>query len=213
MPKLGMQPIRQRQLIDATLEAINEVGMHDATIAQIARRAGVSTGIISHYFKDKNGLLEATMRDITSQLRHAVLRRLHALPGARAELRLRAIVAGNFDETQISHAAMKAPLAFWASSMHQPMLYRLQQVASKRLLSNIVAEFKRELPREQAQQAGYGLAALIDGLWLRAALSGKPFNLSLACALTTHFISQHLQKATDSPRRMHVPNGRTTALH
>ncbi|MFT7703502.1 UNVERIFIED_CONTAM: TetR family transcriptional regulator, partial [Salmonella enterica subsp. enterica serovar Typhimurium] len=52
MPKLGMQPIRRRQLIDATLDAINEVGMHDATIAQIARRAGVSTGIISHYFKD-----------------------------------------------------------------------------------------------------------------------------------------------------------------
>lgn len=195
MPKLGMQPIRQRQLIDATLEAINEVGMHDATIAQIARRAGVSTGIISHYFKDKNGLLEATMRDITSQLRHAVLHRLHALRGAHAELRLRAIVAGNFDETQISHAAMKAWLAFWASSMHQPMLYRLQQVASKRLLSNIVAEFKRELPREQAQQAGYGLAALIDGLWLRAALSGKPFNLSLAQTLTTQFISQHLQKS------------------
>ena len=73
MPKLGMQSIRRRQLIDATLEAINEVGMHDATIAQIARRAGVSTGIISHYFRDKNGLLEATMRDITSQLRDAVL--------------------------------------------------------------------------------------------------------------------------------------------
>lgn len=53
MPKLGMQSIRRRQLIDATLEAINEVGMHDATIAQIARRAGVSTGIISHYFRDK----------------------------------------------------------------------------------------------------------------------------------------------------------------
>lgn len=26
MPKLGMQSIRRRQLIDATLEAINEVG-------------------------------------------------------------------------------------------------------------------------------------------------------------------------------------------
>lgn len=138
MPKLGMQPIRRRQLIDATLDAINEVGMHDATIAQIARRAGVSTGIISHYFKDKNGLLEATMRDITSQLRDAVLNRLHALPDGSASQRLQAIVGGNFDETQISSAAMKAWLAFWASSMHQPMLYRLQQVSSRRLLSNLV---------------------------------------------------------------------------
>ncbi len=41
------------------------------------------------------------------------------------------------------------------------------------MLSNIVYEFQRQLPREQAQEAGYGLAALIDGLWLRAALSGK----------------------------------------
>ncbi len=81
-----------------------------------------------------------------------------------------------------------------ASSMHQPMLYRLQQVSSRRLLSNLVSEFRRELPRQQAQEAGYGLAApLIDGLWLRAALSGanrwiKP----LAHSLTCHFITQHL---------------------
>ena len=169
MPKLGMQPIRRRQLIDATLDAINEVGMHDATIAQIARRAGVSTGIISHYFKDKN-----------------------ALPDGSASQRLQAIVGGNFDETQISSAAMKAWLAFWASSMHQPMLYRLQQVSSRRLLSNLVYEFRRELPREQAQEAGYGLAALIDGLWLRAALSGKPLDKTLAQSLTSHFIRQHL---------------------
>lgn len=79
MPKVGMQPIRRRQLIDATLSTINDVGINDATIAQIARRAGVSAGIISHYFKDKNGLLEATMRDITRQLRDAVAARLRPL--------------------------------------------------------------------------------------------------------------------------------------
>ncbi|WP_201161201.1 transcriptional regulator BetI, partial [Klebsiella grimontii] len=95
-------------------------------------------------------------------------------------------------ETQISSAAMKAWLAFWASSMHQPMLYRLQQVSSRRLLSNLVYEFRRELPREQAQEAGYGLAALIDGLWLLAALSGKPLDKTLAQSLTSHFIRQHL---------------------
>ncbi len=192
MPKVGMQPIRQRQLIDATLEAINEVGLHYTTIAQIARRAGVSTGIIGHYFRDKNGLLEATMRDITSQLRHAILERLRALPGASARVRLEAIVAGNFDETQIRPAAMKAWLDFWASSMHQPMLYRLQQLGNRRLLSTITVEFRRELPREAAREAAYGLLALIDGLWLRGALSGAPFNPQRAEALANRYISQHL---------------------
>ena len=134
MPKVGMQPIRRRQLIDATLETINDVGLHYATIAQIAKRAGVSTGIISHYFGDKNGLLEVTMRDITSQLRIAVLSRLKQLPAAAASVRLSAIADGNFDDTQLPSAAMKAWLAFWASSMHPPTLHRLQIASSQRLL-------------------------------------------------------------------------------
>ena len=192
MPKVGMQPIRRRQLIDATLSTINEVGINDATIAQIARRAGVSTGIISHYFKDKNGLLEATMRDVTRQLRDAVATRLQPLAEAPAEQRLRAIVDGNFDDTQVHSAAMKAWLDFWASSMHQPQLNRLERVSSRRLYSTLVAEFRRELPLEQARLAAHGLAALIDGLWLRAALSGKPFRPAVARALTTQFIRQQL---------------------
>ena len=48
------------------------------------------------------------MRDITGQLRDAVLSRLRALPDGSAEQRLQAIVGGNFDETQVSGAAMKA---------------------------------------------------------------------------------------------------------
>ena len=75
MPKVGMQPIRRSQLIHATLEAVDQVGMGDASIALIARLAGVSNGIISHYFQDKNGLLEATMRHLLSALSKAVRER------------------------------------------------------------------------------------------------------------------------------------------
>lgn len=140
-----MQPIRRQQLIDATLAAVNEVGMHDATIAQIARRAGVSNGIISHYFKDKNGLLEATMRYLISHLGEAVKLRLQALTDNSPAARLQAIVAGNFDDSQINSAAMKTWLAFWASSLHQPQLNRLQQVNGRRLYSNLCAEFRLSL--------------------------------------------------------------------
>jgi len=197
MPKVGMQPIRRRQLIDATLSTINDVGIHDATIAQIARRAGVSTGIISHYFRDKNGLLEATMRDITRQLSEAVAARLAPLAGASPEARLCAIVEGNFDETQMHSAAMKAWLDFWASSMHQPSLNRLERVSSGRLLTTLTVEFRRALPQEQARLAAKGLAALIDGLWLRAALSDKPFDHTAARTLTTCFIRQQLAGGTE----------------
>ena len=60
------------------------------------------------------------------------------------------------------------------------------------LLSGCVSSSTHEKEVAEAQEAGYGLAALIDGLWLRAALSGKPLDKTLAQSLTSHFIRQHL---------------------
>ncbi|MBW3107393.1 transcriptional regulator BetI [Providencia rettgeri] len=195
MPKIGMQSIRKQQLIQATLDVINEVGMQEASFVLIARKAGVSTGIISHYFRDKNGLLEATMRHIQYQLGFAVAMRLRMLTGAEAKLRIQAIVEGNFDPTQTSEAAMKTWLAFWASSMHQPNLNRLQQVNDRRLYSNLSYEFGRVLNKADARMAAKGLAALIDGLWLRSALSNEQFPVKDALKITNEYIDMQLQRA------------------
>ncbi|MBN3082567.1 MULTISPECIES: transcriptional regulator BetI [Pectobacterium] len=195
MPKVGMQTIRRQQLIDATLAAINDVGMHDASIVQIARRAGVSNGIISHYFRDKNGLLEATMRYLISHLGLAVKSRLLSLTENTPRARLRAIVQGNFDDSQTNSAAMKTWLAFWASSLHSPMLHRLQQVNDRRLYSNLCVEFSRCLPKDSARVAAKGLAGLIDGLWLRGALSHEAFNREEALSITYDYIEQQLVRA------------------
>ncbi|OAT37972.1 transcriptional regulator BetI [Proteus myxofaciens] len=192
MPKIGMQSIRKQQLIEATLAVINEVGMQEASIALIARKAGVSNGIISHYFRDKNGLLEAAMRYIQYQLGFAVAIRLRMLSDAEPKLRIQAIVEGNFDTSQTSEAAMKTWLAFWASSMHQPNLHRLQRVNDRRLYSNLSYEFGRVLPKHKARLAANGLAALIDGLWLRSALSNSPFSLSEAQIITNEYIDMQL---------------------
>lgn len=197
MPKIGMQSIRKQQLIQATLEVINEVGMQEASIALIARKAGLSTGIISHYFRDKNGLLEATMRHIQYQLGFAVAIRLRMLSDAKPKLRIQAIVEGNFDSSQISEAAMKTWLAFWASSMHQPNLNRLQQVNDRRLYSNLSYEFARMLDKQSARMAAKGLAALIDGLWLRSALSNEAFPLSDALTITNEYIDMQLNRHGD----------------
>ena len=195
MPKVGMQPIRRSQLIAATLEAVDQVGMADASIAYIARLAGVSNGIISHYFKDKNGLLEATMRHLMQALRDAVAERRQALSDDSPRAHLRAMIDGNFDDSQVSGPAMKTWLAFWASSMHQPALRRLHRVNDHRLYSNLCGQFHRALPQDQARQAARGLASLIDGLWLRGALSGKAFDTAQARRIAYDYLDLQLAKA------------------
>jgi TetR/AcrR family transcriptional repressor of bet genes len=195
MPKVGMQPIRRSQLIQATLEAVDQVGLGDASIAYIARIAGVSNGIISHYFQDKNGLLEATMRHLMAALSSAVRQRRAALRDASPRAHLRAIVEGNFDDSQVSGPAMKTWLAFWAASMHQPSLRRLQRINDHRLYSNLCCELRRALSVDDARSAARGLAALIDGLWLRGALSGDAFNTDQALQIAFDYLDQQLAKA------------------
>jgi TetR/AcrR family transcriptional repressor of bet genes len=195
MPKVGMQPIRRSQLIAATLEAVDQVGMGDASIAYIARLAGVSNGIISHYFKDKNGLLDATMRHLMLALNTAVRARRAALKDNSPRAHLRAMIDGNFDDSQVNGPAIKTWLAFWASSMHQPALRRLQRVNDLRLYSNLCGQFSRVLPQEQARSAARGLAALIDGLWLRGALSGEGFDTRQAIEIAYEYLDLQLAKA------------------
>ncbi|SEC98768.1 transcriptional regulator BetI [Pseudomonas anguilliseptica] len=196
MPKVGMQPIRRSQLIAATLEAVDQVGMGDASIAYIARIAGVSNGIISHYFRDKNGLLDATMRHLMQALSDAVRERRASLPPDQPREHLRAMIEGNFDDSQVNGPAMKTWLAFWATSMHQPALRRLQRVNDLRLYSNLCGQFSRVLPQEQARSAARGLAALIDGLWLRGALSGEGFDTRQAIAIAYEYLDLQLAKTT-----------------
>lgn len=194
MPKVGMQPIRRQQLIEATLQAVDQVGMADASIGVIAKTAGVSNGIISHYFQDKNGLIEATMGYLMRALANSVAARRQALQEESPRAHLRVIIEGNFDASQVNRAAMKTWLAFWAASMHQPSLHRLQRINDHRLYSNLCCQFRRVLPVDQARAAARGLAALIDGLWLRGALSGDAFDTEQATRIAYEYLDLQLAK-------------------
>lgn len=192
MPKIGMRDVRRAQLIDATLQSIDQSGLSGTTLATVAQHANISTGIVSHYFGGKDGLLEATMRHILRDLWEATMRRRTAAKN-EPRARLRAIVAANFDVSQVNTPVMKTWLAFWAESMHQPALRRLQRVNTRRLYSNLCAEFEKVLPRAASRRAASGLAAMIDGLWLRGTLTGEPLDTKAALRVANEYIDLMLE--------------------
>ena len=169
MPKVGMEPVRRQQLIDATIESVAELGLQGTTINSISKKAGLSSGIISHYFGGKQGLIEATVRYLLSSLKSALLNRV--TQQTSPEQRLMFIVEANFSRIQQQSNNTKTWLSFWAHSMHDAQLHRLQNVNSKRLFSNLLSSFKQLMSDSDANLAAELSAAMIDGLWLRAVLS------------------------------------------
>ncbi|MFT5572282.1 MAG: TetR/AcrR family bet gene transcriptional repressor [Cryomorphaceae bacterium] len=194
MPKVGMQAIRRSQLINATFECIHRYGFAGTTIAKVSAIAGVSTGIVSHYFGDKNGLLEATMRRLLNDLGHNAI---HCdQPGTTPPARIASIINGNFAAEQITPYAVTTWLAFWAQALHVPALRRLQKINMRRLQSNLRYWLKQLMPKEEAYQVADGLAALIDGLWLRGAFSSGGINTQEARQLCFDYFE--LQLASNS---------------
>ncbi|RKF18741.1 transcriptional regulator BetI [Alginatibacterium sediminis] len=197
MPKIGMEPIRRDQLMSATIESIAEFGMHATTISRISQRAGLSSGIISHYFGSKQGLINASVRYMLARLKQEFLSKIDG--HCSAEQRLMYIVETNFSGLQHSAAFTKTWLSFWAQSMHNTQLQRLQKVNDRRLISNLSYAFALLMPRKDAKQAALLSAAMIDGLWLRSVLSQSgPIAFKQSEALAKTYINSLIKQYGDS---------------
>lgn len=59
---------KQRRLLDAALTEFGERGLEGARIDALASRAGCSSGLVYTYFGSKDGLFDAVMEDISTQM-------------------------------------------------------------------------------------------------------------------------------------------------
>jgi AcrR family transcriptional regulator len=67
MPKLGMEAIRRRQVMDAVIHILSTNGWRDLTIREVSDVAGISSGVVTHYFSNKRALTLDAINDATLQ--------------------------------------------------------------------------------------------------------------------------------------------------
>jgi TetR/AcrR family transcriptional repressor of bet genes len=193
MPKLGMAPIRRHQLVEAAISVIHEQGFNHATVARIARRAGVSSGMVHHYFKDKDELLFATMRHLLAELRVDASARLKAASDPSA--RIRAIIDASFGDAQFDERVFSAWLALYGNARQSDRLQRILGIYHRRLRSGLLHDLKHLIGVEDAHRLAEGIGAMIDGLWLRYALTGKPDDPETPRALTRDYFAASLEQS------------------
>lgn len=169
MPKPGVEHLRKAALIEAAIRTIGRTGSLDVTVAQIAREAGVSSALAHHYFGSKTRIFLASMRRILTSYRDAVRAATEA--GQSPRERLDAILHASFARPNFERETIAAWMNFYALALVEPEAARLLRVYRLRLRSNLVAVL-RPLTGARAPELAETLGALIDGVYLRAALSG-----------------------------------------
>lgn len=167
MPKVGMQPVRQRQIIAAAIKTIHEFGIEQTSIRQIGMKAGISPSLITHYFGSRDELYTVVLRHLNRELSRATIERLR---NAKTPMeRLLAIASAQFDPEQFQPAVAATWFALWASLAGNAEMMRFQAIYEKRLASNIAHCLRSLVPADQVEFGVNCLLAMIDGLWVKAA--------------------------------------------
>lgn len=172
MPKVGMEPIRRAALVQATIAEIGAAGSLDVTVSQIAKRAGMSSALAHHYFGGKDQIFLAAMRHILTEYGAEVRGELAKAknPAERA----RGIIRASFAPSCFAPASVSAWMTFYGQAQTNPAALHLLRIYQRRLRSNLINALRPLCDEPDA--AADLLAALIDGLFIRAALTSPDAN-------------------------------------
>lgn len=77
---------RKRQITRAAYEIIAEKGYNNFTMMDIAKRAGVSSGLIHHYFRDKENMLVTLLREMQQNIRQSLEQTLEPIDDPKEKL-------------------------------------------------------------------------------------------------------------------------------
>ncbi len=189
MPKLGMEPIRRSALVEATIHEIGVNGTLDVTVSQIAKRAGMSSALAHHYFGSKEQIFAAAMRHILTlfgaEVRGAML--MAKTPRDRIE----AIIRASFAPAQFRPEFVSAWLNFYVQAQKSDEARRLLHIYQRRLRSNLHHAF-RQIAGDNARTLTRGMAAMIDGLYIRQALRADPMSPAAAIDVLLHYLDTSL---------------------
>jgi TetR/AcrR family transcriptional repressor of bet genes len=164
MPK-RIKDIRREELLRATLDTIREVGLQNTTVARLSAHAGMSQGMVHHYFKNKAEIVEAAIRYANAELRDDLIQEVNSV---RTPVdHLFKIIEINFSERRFTKEATRFWVSFCAEVPFNPTFHRIQRVIHRRMRSNLLSCLKQLLPEKEALNVAEDLSNMIDGLWLR----------------------------------------------
>ncbi|MFE3454306.1 TetR/AcrR family transcriptional regulator [Nonomuraea sp. NPDC059194] len=173
MPKIVDHEERRREVLSAASTVIVRDGIDAATSRAIAKEAGLSNGVLGHYFADKDEILLSALRHSHRRIRARITQRVEGLTGLAA---LREVLLDNLPLDAERDQETRLEISFWSRSLAVERLAEVQRAEAAELRAAV-----REL-LEQARAAGEigvgddldvvaeRLLALVDGLSLRSLL-------------------------------------------
>jgi TetR/AcrR family transcriptional repressor of bet genes len=179
---------RRQSLIEATARCLAERGAAGVSVRTICAEAGVSPGLLRHYFAGVSDAIAETYRWTGQQIGEA-LESAVAEAGDDRRARLLAYLTASFKPPIASPDLLASYVAFWSLTRSDPAIAAVRAEVYgefRQGLETLIAGYRPALP--DARLAAVALTALIDGLWLELSFGSAPFTPEEAAALAERWL-------------------------
>jgi AcrR family transcriptional regulator len=186
--------VRRQALIDATARCLAEKGIGGTSVRAICARAGVSSGLLTHYFPGVDALILATYVDVGARV-SAALDAAIASAGNDPRDRLRACLLANLRPPVLDPDLLATWIAFWSLVTSDPAIAAVHADVyrgTRHQLETLLGEAAPQLSQAQKRIAAISLTALVDGLWLELCLDRSSFTAEEAQAMVESAMMQWL---------------------
>lgn len=173
---------RRQDLIRATLDCVAERGMHAATVREIAVRAGVTNGLIRHYFETKDHMIQEAYR-VTMGEMTAVAREAGDSAVGQPRERLRRFIVASLSPPVLDIRRLTLWASFISMVHVDPAMAAIHREAYlefrneiEPLAWDVFVEAGKPAGEPECRHAAIKINAVIDGLWLEGALAPELFH-------------------------------------
>ncbi len=175
-----IEEARRKQIVEAAIETIADSGYLNASLAEIAKSADISKGVISYHFESKDELVAATMNTILSDSYRYIKGRVTAAGTQRDKLI--AYIEASFEYMQQNRSQFVALVDLWGSFSSFEGKKHYSSIAydpCRRHLTNILepGQAGGEFRGFPASTLASIIQAAIDGIMLQWVFDPETVNL------------------------------------
>jgi TetR/AcrR family transcriptional regulator, transcriptional repressor of bet genes len=117
------EPLRREQILLSSAAVIAERGMAGMTMRAMAEHAGVSTGMLTHYFSNRADILLQTLEYVSVGTQRRQAAAIDNVPAG--EERLRALLGATLPFTPESAQSWRVWIAAYGEAVHSPTIRNL----------------------------------------------------------------------------------------
>ena len=180
--------------IHAAINCIVDHGYAETTVRKIAKYAGVTPGLLVHYFDGKEHLIAETYRYLETYLLKSYSEKASTKNVNPLEI-LRGFFAARIEAETLNPIQLKVWVAFWSLTLIRSDMQHIHQgiyenalAEMKHMLTNAYEASDKKVDSKKIHRTAIGIIALFDGLWLEWSLNPSTFTVGEGLLILTEFV-------------------------